>query len=228
MLRRDDGRVDEYGLELLKRKGVFPWSLAYSLESLSSWKTWPDRKYFVNTLSGSNEMISEEDWAFGRTVFNYWEMDSLVSYMVSWVAAAAASVWLYFFKKISLLGFVSKIGLFYSWRSHVFIFGLLFKSLWWYLPIDIFDSELKKTFFPLSTTFLTRFFFTLQFPSYAWSAFLYTSRIKIEYVPNKLLYILLEGVHLSLQWCLRKLNRFLSKNLRKFSEFFSCLAAQHC
>ena len=66
-------------VNLLKRKGVYPYEYFSSFEHITNSRTFPSRENFYSTLNDSG--ISAEDYQHGRKVFKFFKCRTMEDYM---------------------------------------------------------------------------------------------------------------------------------------------------
>lgn len=76
ILFKEFANIDKKKLDLLQKKGVFPYDYMDSPAKLI--EPLPDHKYFYNLLTDSN--ISDEEYRFAKNVFNEFECLSMRDY----------------------------------------------------------------------------------------------------------------------------------------------------
>ena len=79
LVRNEAGMIDEAKLSLLQRKGVFPYEHADSHRTMTSTTKLPPQKAFYSELT--QEHISDDEYAFARSVWSEFECKDLKQYM---------------------------------------------------------------------------------------------------------------------------------------------------
>lgn len=112
---------DPTALEMVSRKGVFPYSYVTGIEILKSTKTLPTKQHFYDSLKETH--VSDEDYKHAQKVWNHFSCKSLLDYMkvylkadITLLADIMENYRRFFFKKFGLdpAHYISLPGLSYD------------------------------------------------------------------------------------------------------------------